>query len=188
METITFKFVGTAPVILHNGQLADPLNSHAKALKALSGKRKKTDDDYAALADAEWLGGLYTNADGRVVLTGDMLEAALVQASKKQRSGPQAKAGLFVTNDSILEYTGPKSIDALKKDPNFRIVKGVKVTTSRVMRCRPIFRDWWGEVLVHFNPEVLNRSQVIEFAEIAGEVIGIGDWRPRYGRFTTQEL
>jgi hypothetical protein len=29
---------GTAPIIMHNGQTADPLNQYAKAIKQISGK------------------------------------------------------------------------------------------------------------------------------------------------------
>jgi len=33
---------------------------------------------------------------------------------------------------------------------------------------------------------LLNRSEVIDFVKIAGAMKGIGDWRPKYGRFAVQ--
>ncbi len=41
----TFVVTIAGPCLLmHNGQLADPLNPHAKALKAFTSKKKKSDD------------------------------------------------------------------------------------------------------------------------------------------------
>ena len=36
---------GTAPMLMHNGRLANPLDPATQTLKALTSKRKKTDDD-----------------------------------------------------------------------------------------------------------------------------------------------
>jgi hypothetical protein len=32
----------------------------------------------------------------------------------------------------------------------------------------------------------LNKSEIIDFMKIAGAMRGIGDWRPKYGKFTVQ--
>ena len=41
--TLTYKITGDAPLIMHNGDLANPLSKAAKALKQVTGKKKKTD-------------------------------------------------------------------------------------------------------------------------------------------------
>ena len=51
------------------------------------------------------------------------------------------------------------------------------------MRTRPIFEEWAVEVEVGFNPEILNRATLIDWMKTAGELVGIGDWRPQNGRF-----
>ena len=51
------------------------------------------------------------------------------------------------------------------------------------MRTRPRFDDWAAEVKVHYQPELLNPAGIDRFMETAGSTIGIGDWRPRFGRF-----
>ena len=50
---------GISPIIMHCGQTADPLNQFSKAMKKLSAKRNKTDDDLAILSGIEWWAGLY---------------------------------------------------------------------------------------------------------------------------------
>ncbi len=35
-----------------------------------------------------------------------------------------------------------------------------------------------------FDPDVLNLRDIEEIAIDAGKLVGIGDWRPKHGRFT----
>jgi hypothetical protein len=59
-----------------------------------------------------------------------------------------------------------------------------KAGTSRVIRTRPIFREWSAELVVKFLPSLLNEKDVRSFLVTAGEQIGLLDWRPRFGRFS----
>ena len=49
-QTLRFKFISVAPLLCHNGQLADPLNDLVRQMKKISGKREKTDADLEELA------------------------------------------------------------------------------------------------------------------------------------------
>ena len=40
VQTIGFRFVGIAPLLMHNGALANPLNPLVKEMKAITGLRK----------------------------------------------------------------------------------------------------------------------------------------------------
>lgn len=184
---IQFRLNGVSPLLMHNGRLANPLDPMAKALKAVTGKRAKTDADHEEMARIEFLGGLYIGDDGPC-LPGEMIEAMLVVAAKKSKRGPQAKAGIISDGMHRLEYAGPRDPDALWDDDRFRLVAGVRVQQARLMRTRPIFRDWSAEIFVDFLPGQLNRADVAEMMRIAGEVVGLGDWRPRFGRFTVETL
>jgi hypothetical protein len=42
---------------------------------------------------------------------------------------------------------------------------------------------WETSFDVTFDPETLNQAQVIQFVATAGAKVGVGDWRPKYGRF-----
>jgi hypothetical protein len=89
-------------LIMHNGQTADPLNSFSKAMKEISGKRKKTDADFEALANIEYQAGLYLNAKGQVIIPSRVLESVLVEGAKKSKEGKLALSGMFVDTDAIL--------------------------------------------------------------------------------------
>jgi hypothetical protein len=54
------------------------------------------------------------------------------------------------------------------------------------MRTRPIFATWAVDVAVDYMDDVVTRDQVIDAMGIAGLQVGLGDFRPRYGRFETE--
>jgi hypothetical protein len=87
----------------------------------------------------------------------------------------------------LLHYEGPDNLKELWADENFRLRSGVRVRNARTMRTRPRFPSWSANVTASFLPTLLDRAEVVEFFRIAGS-LGIGDWRPRYGKFIVEEL
>jgi len=184
MKTISFVLTGTRPLIPHNGQLADPLNKFSKASKSISGKKNKTDDDYEQLAKLEFMGSLYLNENLAPCVPGDNVEGTLREAAKKSKKGKSALSGIICSGLFDLEYKGSKKPEELWKDrEKFAITCGVKIKKSRIMRTRPIFKEWSCKVEVQYNEGLLNQSDVIQFMEVAGKEIGLCDWRPKYGLF-----
>lgn len=172
------------PIMYHNGRLADPLDPYAKQLKELTSKRDKTDADYEAIGHIEWEGGLYLDENRRVIFPGENIEAALIEGGSKNKLGPKFKAGLLCDGAWPLEYDGPKDFERLKADPRFRDRRGICVNRgSRTMRTRPIFIPWSLSFTLQYLPDLLNEAQVLKALEIVGQIIGIGDFTPKYGRF-----
>lgn len=182
-KTLKFRLESASPLIMHNGQLADPFNAFTKALKKVSGKRKKTDEDFIQMAEIEFRGGLYLEK-GKPCIPAEAVEATLLHAAMTKKMGKQAKIGLYCTKNIAIEYEGPKTPDALWADENFRFVKGVRIGQSKVMRTRPIFNEWAGDLEITFNPGVFDEDDIREIVKIAGESIGFLEWRPKFGRFT----
>lgn len=153
-------------------------------MKAVTGKRGKTDDDHERIAELEFAGSLYFDPDAGPYLPADNIWRSLYDAAKKTKRGPKVKEGLFISTDvNPLGYQGPRTVEALWQDENFRHLASAKVTTQRVMRCRPIFRDWYAEASGLLDPDIIDFSDLEQIAKTAGEIVGIGDWRPRYGRY-----
>jgi len=173
---------GVSPLLMHNSQLSNPINAIVRQIKPISSKRKKTDADYAELARLEWLGGLYVD-NGRVVIPGENMEATFIAAAKKVRKGPQTKSGLYCDGNFQLTYTGAKDITKLYEDDSFVDTRRVCIQRASIMRTRPRFDAWSLDFTVHYEDEQLNESEVVEFAEIAGRLIGLCDYRPKFGRF-----
>lgn len=186
-QKITFKLSSSAPIILHNGQTADPLNKWSRAIKKISSKRAKTDADYEEMARLEFLAGLYMNADGPI-LPANMIDAMIVAGAKKSKEGQLAKSGCFCIDHARLEYDGPRNVEALWGDENFHFSAIVKVGMARVSRMRPIFREWSALLTLNIEETTINATRVEEWLRVAGTQVGLGDWRPQYGRFTVEKV
>jgi hypothetical protein len=182
-KTVEFEIEGVAPLLMHNGQLADPMNKFAKAMKKVSSKKKKTDEDYEELARHEFMGGLYVNEQGHPCIPGEVLEATIASGAKHTKKGKVAKSAIIVDGNFPVIYEGPKTPEKLFEDDNFRHVCGVKVGQARVMRTRPKFNAWGVKFVVHYLPDVVDEREIATFVEDAGRVSGLCDGRPRFGRF-----
>ena len=66
-QTLKYKLTSSSDMLLHNGQMANPLNKWAKLSRQISSKRAKTDADYEEMARIEFFASLYMAADGPVL-------------------------------------------------------------------------------------------------------------------------
>ena len=183
-EKMKVSIEGMSPLLMHNGHLADPLNEYAKAMKEISKKRNKTDDDYIELSRREFIGGLYMGEKGPVI-PGENIEAMLISAAKKIKLGSQVKTAVLCDGDWSVEYEGPRTVDGLWADKNFRDYRGAKLNgKTTVMRTRPRFNKWALNFELQFLPDQLNAADLRQILNIAGIQIGLGDYKPKFGRFS----
>ena len=193
LPSVQIRLQGVSPLLCHNGQTADPRNTYAKAMKAVSSKRKKTDADFDELARLEWLAGLY-RIDGDLVIPDYVIESTMIGGAKKSKRGPQAKCGLFFTEHASLQFDGKpdaitdETLSEMFASGDFTHTIGVKVGMAKVMRTRPVFRNWSIAAIAQYDPDVLNMRDVEEIAIDAGKLVGIGDWRPKHGRFDAEVM
>jgi hypothetical protein len=178
----TYHLKSTCPLLMHNGQGIDPLNKFSKALKAISGKRGKTEADHLEMSRIEFLMGLYMGPSGPIMPQAN-LEAALIKAAMKFKEGNLAKSGMYVKSDAILIYDGSKVPDEMFLDDRFRDKRNVRVGMASIMRTRPIFHEWEADVTIVYEDGVVNGSRIDEWIATAGILIGLCELRPRLGRF-----
>lgn len=186
-QTVKYRLTGEAPLIMHNGQTADPLNKWAKLMKQVSGKRQKTDADYEELARLEFNAALYLDKDGPII-PNTVLDSMIVNAAKKSKEGQLAKSGVFCLIPARLEYDGPRTVTELWNDERFRFSAIVRVGMARVARTRPIFREWSAVVTLNVEDTVVNPARIDDWLNVAGTQVGLCDWRPQFGRFTAQRV
>lgn len=189
IEQLKLKLIGTRPLLMHNGRLADPLDIASKTLKVLADKKKKTDAEQEETARLEFLGSLYLDDQGEPVVPSDLLLACIVAGAKKSKEGNRIKEGVWCDLFSFpLLYSGPRDHAGLWADEQFRLRKPVRVRMARVMRTRPRFPKWELKPVLVFDNTVINREDLLRVTETAGAYIGMGDWRPMYGRFEVKEV
>lgn len=185
MKTIEIPIEGVTPLLMHNGDLANRNNPYAREMSAINKKKtRRTDEDFERLEQLEFLGGLWLE-NGKPCLPADAIHALVIAGARKTRSGKVAEAGVWCDESSPLEYDGPKDVEKLYADKSFVDQRGVRVSTARIIRTRPIFRKWKAVVKLSFDPTQTNETDVVSWVRTAGEQVGIGDYRPRFGRFLT---
>lgn len=187
-QILRYTLTSSAPLIMHNGQMADPLNYYAQELHKISGKTKKTDADHMRMAEIEFMAGLYMGEDGPII-PAYVIDAMTVNAAKKSKEGPAAKSSVFCLGHAQLEYDGPRTADELWADERFRLRAAAVVGMGKkVMRTRPMFGTWSLTATINVEITIVNPERIDEWMRVAGTQVGLGDWRPQHGRFQAKRL
>lgn len=187
MKERHYTIKGVSPLVMHNEQLADPLNKWSRAIAEISKKRKKTEDDLLEMSRREWFGGLYWTKELGVHVPERCLEAMLRDAGKANKRGRDVIKALIVTDPAPLVYDGPNDPDKLWQSGDYLLRSSVGVQRARVIRSRPIFRAWALAFTVIYDETVLEATDIDGFAELGGRLVGLLDWRPKHGRFEVVE-
>jgi hypothetical protein len=190
MKTIQIELKGISPLIMQSDTLADPLNPGTLELKEVSSKKTKTDADHRAIERIELRRALYFDEAVGVYVPDSNLLKCLIESARMTKEGKTVERGVQIAESEIpLIYDGaPKSIESLITDPRHKYRKTVVVGGRRVVRARPIFRDWSCRFSVVYDEAMVkNDSTVLRLWNNAGRYVGIGGRRigkgGQFGRF-----
>lgn len=187
MQELKVRLVGKQSLLMHSDKLADPRGDATKEHKALN-KRKKTDEDHDAIAQSEFVHGMYFDDALGPYMPGLNIEAAMLAGAKLSKLGTQLKRAAQVIDDKCaLEYKGPRDRKGLW-EAKFYDSRTVKVGTARIVRYRPKFDEWACECTIVFDPRAIDRAQIVKCLQDAGDYCGLGDYRPKFGRFNVEVL
>lgn len=187
-------------MIQHNGQMADPANSYTRRLKELTAKgaKKMTPSDHENRDRLEWEAGFYWLPGTGPVVPSDNIEACVKSGAQKARRGKEFSAGVLCEEAVVpVEFAYPKNgkgevtLDALYGDKEGRFVmrKGVKVMQARIIRVRPMVPTGWKmRFTLSYDETIMSREAVVEAVTQGGAVVGLSDWRPKFGRFVINEV
>jgi len=132
----------------------------------------------------EWKGKLYKIKDG-LGHPGGAIDSALTKAARdfkadKRRSMADIIKAMCYVNEPFLELVGKSEPDSINRasvvNPH---------TKGRGFVYRPMFETGWkgSFSLTVADLEMVALEQVKEILDHAGRRVGIGDWRPKFGRF-----
>lgn len=182
---VQINIMGRSPLLMHNERLSDPDDEYVRQIKEITSKKKnQTDSDRDLLSKLEWRGGLYEQ-NGEVVIPTANLIRCFREAGKVTKAGQKIVRGISPAQLSMpLVTDGPRKVDILIKDQKYFDRRQVKVGTSRVKRTRPIFPVWSLAAAFELIDDVLNLSELVSIADLAGRAVGLCDARILgYGRF-----
>lgn len=197
MKTLKVKWTGLRPLLMHNADMVDPLNPFVRRIKEIhsKGSKKLTDSDREEMQRLEWEGALYWSDECGLYLPSDAIEATLKGGAQKIRLGKAVEAACFVTEAMVPITTAkayPKNRDKLYENKDYQFRKAVRVpprTGARLMKVRPMIPTGWSITFeLEFDDSVVNPKDIVKAMTEAGALVGIGDWRPKFGRFTVEVL
>lgn len=168
----TVKIEGVADFLFHrwNAEAVDE-----KAASAKGSKAKKTDNLESYV---------YRNDDGELCVPGEYLRMAIINAAKfKQDPRSPRKSAMELVKAGIVPLTALASLGKDRWD--FEDRRRVVIQRSGINRTRPGIKTGWQlEFQLQINlPEYISPFMLRELLDSAGKLIGIGDFRPTYGRF-----
>jgi hypothetical protein len=168
---VTIK--GVASILFHRWS-NEAVEAKGKAAKG--SKAKKTDDLESYV---------YRMPNGNLALPGEYLRQSIINAAK-YRQDPRStrKSAMDLTKAAIISLTELADLGVAKEDYLDR--RRVLVQRNAITRTRPALNvGWQAEVILMSNlPEYIDETFLRQLLDDAGRLIGVGDFRPTYGRFS----
>ena len=190
MQLINYVITGTRPLLMNNPQCADPMNKYSKLKKPLTSNKRKTDEDYAEIAELDMRSKIYwdDNLGIYVPSTWIMASIAKVSYSCSKVSKKAIRGGIFMSEDKIkLSYRHQKivneKIDIILNN-DFRHKMILPQGTIRLAKVFPIFYDWSIEGNIEFDESITNKRDLNNMLVKACKYGGYGDFRPTFGTAT----
>lgn len=175
---IKFSLTGTSPLIIQSDTLVDPLNPLKKQIASYTKKRQKTDEDHATIARLEWEGALYFEPGLGPYIPSENIAASIRDGGKLTKNGTNVERALIMDPaPAQLLYRGPRDIESLFAEERFQFKKSVVVERKRVIRVRPIFREWSLEAEADLLEDLLDFDVLQRVAKDAGNLMGLGTYR-----------
>jgi len=191
MKSIKFRMEGTCPLMLNNPQTVNPMNEYSKALKELTGKRTKTDEDLNEIFHLKFLASCYWNKKGEYILPSNMIAKSFEAGAKENKLGAKFQRSVFVFNDAILKFKDngctPEELWTDHSE-TYVDIRPVGIMKSKVVTARMIIPEWSCEGELHFDETQLNKSEVWLSLQNAGSRYGVGTYRQQYGRYKITEI
>ena len=167
------RIVGTAPLLMHR------FGENAEA--ELQAKSKKRSGAHTPEQAAKEL--LYTLPNGKLCQPAEHIYRAMVKSAVNfQITGRGKKTYKDIVCGAM--DVGPEFIEHIsqKWTVDSRSVV-IPATRGRVMRHRPRLNTWQLDFELTSRDEQLAPEVLKQILEYCGNYVGIGDYRPRFGRF-----
>lgn len=168
MKTVQVTIKGTCPMMQHQ-MIADDTT-----IKVRSGEK-----DYSM----EWKKAMYFDNKIGCYIPADHIYGALAKSAVNfQITGKGKKTYKDLVRAAVI--VNEEKIPLGKKEPDEIDARFVSVQRNRVNRQRPKFNEGWeAKFSLTILDDQLASGVLKEIIEHAGKFVGIGDFRPRFGRF-----
>jgi len=169
---VSVEIVGTAAFLFHRWSV-DGIEAKSKAAK---GSKAKKEDDLESY--------VYRSEDNLLAISTEYIRMAVINAAKfKQdpRSPRKSAMDLFKAGIVVLDEFASFGV----RDWDYIDRRRVTIQRNGITRHRPALRPGWKTQAIFqiLLPEYISPALFNEVLQSAGRLVGIGDFRPTFGRF-----
>jgi len=174
---VEVRLEGTAPILFHRWS-CDAIEEKASARKGSAAKKTDNIESY-----------LYRDENGNVAIPSEYFRQAIIHAAKFRqdpRSPRKSAMDLFKAGIATLGEMCSLGV----KEPDYLDRRRVVIQRSGITRVRPAMLAGWKcqasfQVLL---PEYISPAFLNETLQYSGRIVGVGDFRPSFGRFQVTEF
>lgn len=169
---VALTITGSSDLLFHRWN-CEAVDAKAKAAK--NSKAKKSDDIESYM---------WRDEAGMICLPGEYLRQSIIMAAKfRQDPRSPRKSAMDLFKAGVVSLTNLASLGAT--EPDYLDTRRVMVQRAGVNRTRPAMRVGWKAdfELQILTPEYIDQHFLNEVTQMAGRLIGVGDFRPTFGRF-----
>lgn len=169
---VRIKIRGTSPFLFHRWNV-DAVEAKGKAAK---GSKAKKEDDLESY--------VYRDTSGALAVPSEYFRMSAIHAAKfRQDPRSPRKSAMDLFKAGIVCLDELASIG--KKEWDFVDRRRVTIQRSGITRCRPALSKGY-EAEFHVQvllPEYISSELLNEIFQMSGRLVGVGDFRPTFGRF-----
>ena len=169
---VSTTVVGTANILFHRWN-SEAVDERAKAAKNSKAKKEDNTESYVYRLDS-----------GEVALPGEYLRQSIINAAKfRQDPRSPRKSAMDLYKAGVVCLTALAGLGT--NDWDYEDRRRVVIQRAGVNRTRPAMKAGWTatfDLLVNL-PEYISPADLNDVLATAGRLIGVGDFRPTYGRF-----
>jgi hypothetical protein len=169
---VSLTIEGAADLLFHRWN-CEAVDAKAKTAKGSRGKKEDDVESYVYRCD-----------DGTLALPGEYLRQSIIHAAKfRQDPRSPRKSAMDLFKAGVVCLTPLASLG--KPAWDYLDTRRVTIQRNGINRTRPAMKLGWRaafEVGVNL-PEYIDRQMLREVIEQAGRLVGVGDFRPTFGRF-----
>lgn len=171
MKKLNVTLKSTVPMLMHRYEI-DTSEKKTTARK---------DKIYDAKTDAEK--AMYKDEKG-CYIPSEWIESTMKEAAKSFKDGKstmknKVQSAVMVDNDKI--YLNKQTYDEIDSRP-------VVIQRNRIVRSRPKFNNWEVSFSLSYDENRIEPKAIKDILTEAGSCKGIGDYRPKFGRFEVKDI
>lgn len=165
---------GASDMLFHRWN-CEAVEEKSKAAK--NSKSKKTDDIESYI---------WRNDAGELCIPGEYVRQSIIHAAK-YRQDPRSprKSAMDLFKAGVVSLTQLAALGTTEWD--YLDTRRVTIQRNGVNRTRPAMKAGWKAEFAFqvLTPEYIDDKFLYDVLSMAGRLIGVGDFRPTYGRFNT---